>query len=79
MPTVSASASTSGATPGRGLVGFGAVLHRFGVRRDRARARRREITRITRELRTCTERELGELGLSRADIPGVARGTSRAG
>lgn len=74
-----ASAYASGSTTPQGPLGFGAMVQRFGARRERARTRRREIARITRELQTCTDRELGELGLSRADIPAVARGTFRAG
>lgn len=45
--------------------------------RDRFAAwneRRRTIARITRELNTYTERQLADLGLSRGDIPDVARG-----
>ena len=40
-------------------------------------ARRREIAQTTRELESCTDRELWELGFSRYDIPAVARGTYR--
>lgn len=45
--------------------------------RDRFSAwnqRRRTIARVTRELNTYTERQLADLGLSRSDIPDVARG-----
>lgn len=63
----------------RGLAGLGTMLHRFGSHWQRARAQRRETARITRELQGYTDRQLGDLGLSRADIPDVARGTFRAG
>jgi len=63
----------------RGLAGLGTMLHRFGSHRQRARAQRREIARITRELQGYTDRQLGDLGLSRADIPDVARGMFRTG
>ncbi|MBV9748769.1 MAG: hypothetical protein JO157_08135 [Acetobacteraceae bacterium] len=43
----------------------------------RSRARRERIARFTRELQAYTDRELNELGLDRADIPAVARGTYR--
>lgn len=36
--------------------------------------RRRTIARVTRELETYSERQLHDLGLSRSDIPDVARG-----
>jgi len=42
---------------------------------QRARLQRQEITRITRELADCSDRQLADLGLSRAEIPAVARGT----
>jgi len=70
---------TSAITSVRGLAGLGTMLDRFGSHQQRARARRRETARITRELQGYTDRQLGDLGLSRADIPDVARGTFRAG
>ncbi len=63
----------------RGLAGLGTMLHRFGSHWQRARAQRQEAARITRELQGYTDRQLGDLGLSRSDIPDVARGTFRAG
>lgn len=65
--------------PVRGLAGLGTLLHHFGLHWQRARAQRREASRITRELQRYTDRQLGDLGLSRADIPAVACGTFRAG
>jgi uncharacterized protein YjiS (DUF1127 family) len=41
------------------------------------RAERRERQQIMRELSTYTDRELGELGFSRSDLPMVAAGTYR--
>lgn len=79
MATVPAFAPVPGATSARGRAGFGAMPHRFGARREHARARRREVARITRESRACTARELTEPGLSRAGLPAVAHGTFRAG
>jgi uncharacterized protein YjiS (DUF1127 family) len=38
------------------------------------RARRRDIARITHALEAMSNRELAELGISRSDIPAVARG-----
>ena len=36
--------------------------------------RRKTIARVTRELNTYSARQLADLGLSRGDIPDVARG-----
>lgn len=44
---------------------------------QQAKAQRREVARITHELSGYTDRELAELGLSRSDIPEVARGSFR--
>jgi len=41
------------------------------------RERRRERARIARELLSYTDRELYDLGISRADIPAVINGTYR--
>lgn len=41
------------------------------------RSKRREIARIEFELRTYTERNLADLGLTAYDIPAVARGQYR--
>ncbi|GAB0113122.1 DUF1127 domain-containing protein [Acidisoma sp. C75] len=38
---------------------------------------RRERARLVRELETYSDEELGELGLSRLDIPAVAAGSYR--
>lgn len=42
---------------------------------QQARSQHREVARITHELSGYTDRELAELGLSRSDIPDVARGS----
>lgn len=42
-------------------------------------ARRREIARIEFELGTYSDRHLADLGLTRGDIPAVARGRFRRG
>jgi len=41
------------------------------------RERRRERARIARELLSYTDRELFDLGISRADIPAIINGTYR--
>lgn len=46
---------------------------------QRAKAEREQIFRITQDLEQCSDRHLADLGLSRADIPDVARGTYRRG
>ncbi len=65
--------------PVRGRAAFGTVLHHLGMRWQRARAEQREVARITRELQSYTDRQLTDLGMSRADISDVAHGTFRAG
>lgn len=77
MTTAHAFASPT--APVRGLAGIRTVLHNLGLRWQRSKAQRQEIARITRELQSSTDRQLGDLGLSRADIPDVARGMFRAG
>ncbi len=37
-------------------------------------AERRKIGRLTRELNRYSDRDLGDMGLTRGDIPAVARG-----
>jgi uncharacterized protein YjiS (DUF1127 family) len=39
------------------------------------RTERRERARITRELATCTDRELFDLRIQRADFPAIINGT----
>ena len=63
----------------RGFAGLGTVLHNLRLHWQRARAQRWEIARIMQELQGYTDRQLADLGLSRVDIPHVARGTFRAG
>ena len=45
----------------------------------RATIQRRKIARTVHELQGCTDRELRDLGLSRADIHAVAHGSYRRG
>lgn len=73
------SAFASAIAPFQSLAGPGTALHHLASRWQRARAQRQEVTRVTRELQGCTDRQLADLGLSRADIPDVACGTFRAG
>ena len=63
----------------RGLTAFKSKQAELRLKRQRARAQQDEIFRIERELDGCTDRQLADLGLSRSEIPAVARGTySRA-
>jgi uncharacterized protein YjiS (DUF1127 family) len=67
---------THDATP----TGFGLLpvaARRYAVQFRAWRAQRQQVARVTAELNCYTERELADLGLSRADIPSVARGTFR--
>lgn len=63
-----------GAAPSRGFATLRAKQRRLAIQWQHARRQRKEIARITRELETYTDRELSGLGLSRCDIPDVARG-----
>ena len=54
-------------------------LRELSLKWQRAKAEREQIFRITQELDRCSDRDLADLGLSRADIPDVARGTYRRG
>ncbi len=69
----------SAANQVRGRAALLTVLRQLGMRWQRARAQHREVARITRELQSYTDRQLTDLGMSRTDIPDVARGTFRAG
>ena len=61
----------------RGAAAF--KLRELSLKWQRAKAEREQIFRITHELERCSDRDLADLGLSRADIPDVARGTYRRG
>jgi uncharacterized protein YjiS (DUF1127 family) len=52
-------------------------LRSLNIRFQAYRAGARQRNQIVRELSTYTNDELGELGLSRCDIPAVAAGTYR--
>ena len=56
------------------LAAFRIKLDELRLRRQQARSQREEIARITRELSSYSDRQLADLGFSRADIPDVARG-----
>ncbi len=68
----------SGARP-QGRTGLKAVYHEVALRWQHAWEQRRLVAQYTRELNGYTDRELGELGIDRFDIPAVARGTYRRG
>ena len=61
---------------------FAAVKIKLGELRlhwQQAKLQRQEVARVTRELSEYSDRQLADLGFSRADIPDVARGVfSRA-
>ena len=61
-------------TTGRGVADR---LRSLSVRFQAYRAGARQRNQIIRELSTYSNDELGELGLSRCDIPAVAAGTFR--
>ena len=61
------------------LAAFRIKLGELRLEWQQAKSRRQEIARVTHELSICTDRQLADLGFSRADIPDVARGVfSRA-
>jgi uncharacterized protein YjiS (DUF1127 family) len=51
------------------------TARRFRSQFDTYRLEQRERLRMTAELATASDRELGELGYSRADLISIARGT----
>ena len=61
----------------RGFAAFRNNKDQLRLKWQRARAQRETVFRITQELADCTDRQLADLGLSRSDIPAVARGTYR--
>lgn len=54
-------------------IAFTIARHKIIDRWLRAKAARQRAAQVRRELQAYTERELADLGLSRADIPGIAR------
>ena len=61
----------------RGVAALKLKQRELSLKWRRAKAEREQIFRITLELERCSDRDLADLGLSRADIPDVARGTYR--
>ncbi len=55
--------------------GFAVAWHALAQRVERAWAERRQARELARELHTCSDRELHDMGLSRCDIPAVIQGT----
>ena len=56
------------------LAAFRTKLAELRLEWQQAKSRRQEIARVTHELSVCSDRQLADLGFSRADIPAVARG-----
>ena len=54
---------------------FVSLLKDTFAQQQERRLIRAERARIVNELNSCTDRELGELGFSRADFPAIANGT----
>lgn len=59
------------------LSSFTALIERLVSDYKEERRVRAERARIVAELDASTDRELAELGFSRADLPAIARGTYR--
>jgi uncharacterized protein YjiS (DUF1127 family) len=72
--TMASIARSNTNTTGRGLADR---LRSLNLRFQASKVAARERNRITRELSSYSNDELGELGLSRSDIPAVAAGTYR--
>lgn len=64
-------------TLARGIADLRDQLRHLDTRRQRVKARRQEVSRIAHELESSTDRQLQDLGISRADIASVANGTYR--
>lgn len=64
-------ATLSNAAPVFGA--FTATCHRLVEHWRHEKARRASAAQVRRELEAHTDRELADLGLSRADIPAIAR------
>lgn len=62
---------------GRGIARLFAPLFRVGKWTADSLARQNEVERIYRELSRMTDRDLADIGVSRADIPAIAEGTYR--
>ena len=73
MTTAFGFAPTS--TLARSIADFQGQLRRLDASRQHTKAWRREVSRITHELDSSTDRQLQDLGISRADITAVANGT----
>ncbi len=63
--------------PASGFTVLRAKLQYIIDQRRHARAKRQQIKSITWQLGMYSDRELGDLGLNRSDIPDVANGTFR--
>ena len=63
----------------RGVAALKLKQRELSLKWQRAKAEREQVFRITQELERHSDRDLADLGLSRADIPDVARGTYRRG
>ena len=72
MPASFASLSSIAPTRDRGLAQAWTSLMQ---RMERARADRRRVRQLTRELQMCSDLDLRDMGLSRCDIPAVIGGT----
>ena len=70
MADTHAHAMASFGTP----VGAGSLFRNFGALINARRNQNSERARIRRELESCTDRQLSDLGLSRLDIEDVANG-----
>jgi uncharacterized protein YjiS (DUF1127 family) len=55
--------------------GFASAWNALVQRVERALAERRQVRQLAHELQMCSDRELGDMGLSRCDIPAVVNGT----
>jgi uncharacterized protein YjiS (DUF1127 family) len=61
-----------------GSASFAEIARGLGASFKAARVLRTERSRVRAELTRCSDRELAEIGLSRADIDGVVAGLRRA-
>ena len=70
MATLSPAVHLEAARPAYLLRSVGVSVRAFWVAR-------REVARIARELNAHNDKQLADMGITRADIPAIARGTFR--
>lgn len=63
------SGHSAGSILGSATAAYGRIMDNW----QRARARHERAAQVRRELDACSDRDLADMGLSRADIPAIVR------